>query len=168
MAGGENVYEFRDGNVYLVSPGDESERIHVFENETRFLGLDASGTDIFFKSLDQLVPQDVDTQASFYDARAGGGFAAPAQQQACSGEACHGPVSAPPILPSTPASATTPGEAVAPPPQGPASAKRETPSRATLLARALRACGKKPKAKRAACERQARARYGTRKSKGGR
>ena len=54
----------------------------------RLLGMDQSGTDIFFETVDQLVPQDGDTQVDVYDARIDGGFAMP-QPTVCEGEGCQ-------------------------------------------------------------------------------
>jgi hypothetical protein len=88
----ENVYEYRSGQVYLISPGDEAlpPRQQGGTEETRLFGIDESGQDIFFATDDSLVPQDTDTQASWYDARVEGGFPAPAAPPGCNGEACQG------------------------------------------------------------------------------
>ncbi len=61
--------------------------------------MSSSGEDIFFRTADQLVPQDVDTEADLYDARIGGGFPAPASLlPSCSGDACQGELSPAPVL----------------------------------------------------------------------
>jgi len=67
----ENVYEYSSGNVYLISPADEAAPIHydVRLEESRLLGIDESGDNVFFGTADGLVPQDGDTQQSWYDAR---------------------------------------------------------------------------------------------------
>jgi hypothetical protein len=55
------------------------------------IGTGVSGSDVLFSTADQLIPADTDTQLDFYDARIGGGFAAPAEESICSSsEACHG------------------------------------------------------------------------------
>ena len=59
-----------------------------------------SGRDIFFTTVEGLVPSDTDGLSDIYDARIDGGFPpAPAPRQACSGDACQGPLSNPaPLL----------------------------------------------------------------------
>jgi hypothetical protein len=73
--------------------------------------LDASenGSDVFFLTSGQLVPQDTDSAGDIYDARIGGGFPETGLPPAwCVGDACQGPLSNPaPLL--VPASATFSG-----------------------------------------------------------
>jgi hypothetical protein len=157
-AGLENVYEYRENNVYLISPGDEAEPLVGLEG--RLLGTDESGGDVFFSTTDSLVPQDTNTQASWYDARVGGGFPAPVSPAGCAGEACRGSLSAPPFLPSAGGSETTAGGGNLPPTVSKPAVKPKSLTRAQKLARALRACKKKPKRKRRSCKSQARKRYG--------
>jgi len=111
VAGGENIYEYRAGDVYLVSPGDEGPAAEVNWDvtEQRLGGIDETGSDVFFRSSDSLVPQDTDTQSSFYDAREGGGFPAPPTPAGCTPGSCQGPLSAPPPLPAAGGSAATSG-----------------------------------------------------------
>jgi hypothetical protein len=163
----ENVYEYRAGQVYLISPGDEAMPAHfqAAEEQTRLKGIDESGRDIFFSSVDNLVPQDTDTQSSWYDAREGGGFPGPLTQTECAGEACQGPVGVAPPLPGVGGSAVTaPGENVSPPASTGSSTvvKPKAPeTKAEKLAKALKVCkSKRQKRKRAACEKSTRARYG--------
>jgi hypothetical protein len=109
----ENVYEYRDGDVYLISAGDESAPLD--SNVPRVLGVDESGRDIYFRSTDGLLAQDTDTQSSWYDAREEGGFPAPLTTAGCFGEACQGPLSEPPLLPSSGGTeATSAGDNAAP------------------------------------------------------
>ena len=90
----KNVYEYREGQVYLISDGQD--RNAVFGNgAVRLVGASPSGRDVFFSSADSLVAQDVDTQLDVYDARIGGGFAPPASVS-CQGEGCQGGLSAAP------------------------------------------------------------------------
>jgi hypothetical protein len=160
-AGAESVYEYHsvssiaNGNVYLISDGRNLLSAEKF-------GIDASGSDVFFQTADPLLPQDLDTQFDVYDARSGGGFAAPATSTACEGEACQGPASVQEPL-AAPGSTSVLGSANAlPPPTGPAANPKSKPlSRAERLARALKACKREPRRKRAACERQAKRRYGS-------
>ena len=95
---GNNIYEYHDGNVYLISDG-----LDVYENSSQgsaveLLGTDESGADVFFTSADQLVPQDTDTNIDIYDARIDGGFPAPVLPPECSGDGCQGPLSSAPTL----------------------------------------------------------------------
>ena len=87
-----NIYEYHDGNVYLISDPTEGGAYD------RLLGTDASGADVFFEAGGKLVPQDVTLQKNVFDARIDGGFPAPANPPACSGDGCQGPLSAAPVL----------------------------------------------------------------------
>jgi hypothetical protein len=92
-----NMYEYRDGHVYLISDG----------RDTSAGGgtVSPSGKDIFFETNDSLVPQDADTLGDIYDARVEGGFPAATPAQ-CDGEGCRGAPGAPG------AGAPAPGSAV--------------------------------------------------------
>jgi len=87
-----NVYEYHDGNVFLISDGKD------IGGTVGLVGTDASGRDVFFNTLDKLVPQDTDSNSDIYDARIEGGFPAAVVPVECSGDACQGPLSAPPVL----------------------------------------------------------------------
>jgi hypothetical protein len=133
-----------------------------------FVDASASGNDVFFITAQQLVPKDTDQSVDLYDARVGGGFpVAPAL--ACSGSGCQGLPGAPPTF-ATPASNTFAGVGNFRT-QPPASAPKPPTAaqiRAAKLAKALKACRKKRKKPRIACEKQARKRYGTKPTaKGG-
>jgi hypothetical protein len=106
VPGKENVYEYRAGNVYLLSPSDEAVPTPVAT--LRLLGIDESGRDAFFLTTDALVPQDTDTQTSWYDAREDGGFPAPATPASCTAGTCQGPLPATPVL-ATPGSTALTG-----------------------------------------------------------
>ena len=160
-AGGENIYEYRSGDVYLISPGDEAVPIELSRGKTRLLGSDESGTDVFFTSTDTLVPQDTDTQSNWYDAREDGGFAAPLPQFSCVATNCQGAPTTAPALPGPGGSETAVAGGNRVVPSTAPTAKRKPRSRAQELATALRACAKKkPGRKRTACYAQARRRYG--------
>jgi hypothetical protein len=95
-----DVYEWHGGAVSLVSTGHSptADSLPV---------ITPSGGDIFFNTSDGVLPQDGDGALDIYDARENGGFAlAPIPPGPCAGEACRGPLSAPPGL-SLPGSATT-------------------------------------------------------------
>jgi hypothetical protein len=177
-AGAKSVYEYHsagsitNGSVSLISDGkDISGGIALY-------GVDSSGGDVFFQTADSLVGTDANTGLDLYDARVDGGFPEPVVPVACAGEACQGTQSSSPLfgLPGSlsvagggnlaPAAPLTPTATKAKPTSTPKSL-----TRAQKLADALKACGKRPKKKRAACDVQARKRYGGksgRKSTGGR
>jgi hypothetical protein len=170
LGGSWNVYEYHstvggggtisDGDVYLISDG-------VNRLPVGLAGLDASGDDIFFKTADQLVPQDSDTQYDFYDAGVDGGF--PASSPPAGEEYESAPLVQQLATASGGGGASGSGGAEAAagvpvPVKSRAVALRggETPAemRAQKLARALKACRAKTKPNRKACEAQARRRYG--------
>jgi hypothetical protein len=161
----QNVYEYHQGHVYLISDGADVTVGPEVVSNVHLIGASPSGADAFFMTGNQLVPQDTDTQVDFYDARAGGGFPAPKQAAACKGEECRGPTGPAPSLASPTSVGTPAGGNVGPPAQG-ATPKPRT-NRAAKLAIALKACNKKPRRHRAACRRLALKRYGgTKKAKG--
>ncbi len=156
-----NVYEYEDGHVFLISDGQD---VTVAGNGTgsnvSLISTTASGNDVFFTSGDQLLPQDVDTQQDIYDARVGGGFAVSPQAAECRGETCLGPLASSPSTPGA-GSATQPGGENLPPPPASASRKPTASQLATeRLRAALRSCRRKHSRKlRTACERKAHARF---------
>jgi hypothetical protein len=157
----QNVYEYSGGRVYLISDG----RAVSGNQRTALLGIDGSGRDVFFSIVDPLVSQDSDQLSDVYDARAEGGFPAPAGSAVCKGAECGGPLSGiPSLLP--PGSATFSGPGNPPPPaMAPAvqvKRKAKQLSRPQKLSRALRACRRKPKRERPACVKRAHKRYGAR------
>ena len=95
-----NVYEYHDGDVYLISDGRDISQTphHSQTSDVELVGTDESGADVFFTTVDQLIPQDVDTSLDVYDARIDGGFPAPAVAPECAGEACQGQLSPAPVL----------------------------------------------------------------------
>jgi hypothetical protein len=160
----ENIYEYREGDVYLISPGDEAAPLQP--PEPRLLGTDETGSDVFFFTTDSLVPQHSDTQASWYDARAGGGFPAPVSPAGCVAAACQGPLGATPFLPSAGGSESTAEGNLAPPVSTPVKSRTAAQIKAEKLAKALKACRTKHnKHRRAVCKSQARKRYGASKAK---
>ena len=156
-----NVYEYHDGNVYLVSDGQDTTNVNG-EPAVRLLGTDASGGDVFFKTSDRLVGQDTDDQRDIYDARIEGGFPGPAISAGCSGDPCQGSPAAPPGL-SFAGSASVPGGGnLSPVAPGVVKTTPKRVSRAQQLAKALKACAKKrSRTERARCKARARKRYAT-------
>ncbi len=161
----QNVYEYHDGQVSLISDGkDVSAGAGFPPRGVELLGSDASGSNVFFSTADQLVPQDTDTQLDIYDAHICSSgqpciAAAPQPPPPCEAEACHG---APPGAPAGQAPAsesfTGPPNLTPPPPPKPKTAAQ---IRAEKLAKALKACRTKHnKHKRAVCEKHARKLYG--------
>jgi hypothetical protein len=152
------------GCVYLLSGGQSG-------SASWLIGASASGDDVFVISRAPLVPGDPYDSYAVYDARVGG--VQPPALPACTGTGCQGVPTAPPIF-ATPASVTFDGVGNFPPsvvmagsgkPKSKASTKRKSKAkaksltRAQQLAHALKACRKKRKEDRVACERQARKRY---------
>jgi hypothetical protein len=95
-----NVYEFHDGHVYLISDGRDVSLVEggAGSATVELLGTDASGDDVFFKTNDALVPSDTDEGADVYDARVDGGFPEPEARPQCSGDECQGQLSGAPVL----------------------------------------------------------------------
>src|SRR5581483_10003297 len=146
------------GCVGLISSGTSAE-------ESGFLDASEDGGDVFFLTFSKLQPQDYDNALDVYDAHECTSAApcfpvAVPQPPACStADACRAaPVPQPAIF-GAPSSATFSGAGnVAAGSGGAVTPKSLT--RAQKLAGALKACKRKPKRKRAACKRRARARYG--------
>jgi hypothetical protein len=149
-----NVYEWHEGNVYLISDG---------KNSSGLIGIDASGADIFFVTPDELVPQDTDEDVDVYDARVNGGFPEPTPTPSCSGEACQGAPTTP-LAPSSPGSTGAPavGNLIPSLVVTPKKTTVKSLTRAQKLAMALTQCRKdKSKSKRKGCEASAKAKYGS-------
>ncbi len=91
--GQRDVYEYRDGEVRLISPGSGP-------FNARLADASADGSDVFFATRQGLVGQDLDGELDLYDARLGGGLASqsPAAPLACAGEDCRAPAPAPVVL----------------------------------------------------------------------
>ncbi len=142
----------RDGGcVYLISTGQSAQPSY-------FGDASADGDDVFFFTRQSLVGQDRDLNVDVYDARVDGGIAAqnpPPAPEPCADETCRGPSDASPVF-GVPASATiTGGGDLLPAP----AAKTKPLTRAQKLARALKACRKKPRKRRGGCEARARKQY---------
>jgi hypothetical protein len=72
-----DVYEWKLGQQpYLLSSGKGQLPSFLY-------GMAPSGSDVFFTTTERLVPQDVSTILSIYDAREGGGFPAAKAEQPC-------------------------------------------------------------------------------------
>ncbi|MGN6371548.1 MAG: hypothetical protein ACTHM1_00935 [Solirubrobacteraceae bacterium] len=155
--GVRDAYEWENGTRYLISSG-------VSTYESFFGDNSPSGNDVFFSTLEGLLPGDNDEGYDVYDARIPRpGDQLPPSAVPCEGAVCQGPPSVPQLL-STPASAAFEGAGqVSPTP--PAHAATKSLARKQRLARALKACRHIKKGrKRARCVRQARRRYGAKAS----
>lgn len=130
-----NAYEWHkepgwgEGRVSLVSNGHDEEPVggQPIGGQRSEVVITPSGRDIFFRTVQGLVPQDTDGAVDVYDARLGAGFPpAPVQRRECWGEACRGPLTnpAPLLVPGSVLQA--PGEGFAAPAPATAAAKKAT------------------------------------------
>jgi hypothetical protein len=157
-----HVYEWREGNTYLISPpGAEATDAHYLENS-------ADGTNVYFSTTQQILRSDSNGGwANIWDARVDGGFSEAPAANPCAQNEC--PVAVPVAI-GPPSSMTFSGPGEAPPsPSTPAASplaatKPKPLTRAEMLAKALKACRAKRhgKRRRVACESKARQRYGAR------
>lgn len=166
--GKEDVYEFEpadvgscelpSGCVSLMSSGTSSE-------ESAFLDASSDGSDVFFLTAAKLAPQDVDDSLDLYDAHvcSAGAPCPPALASTpppCgTADSCRAAPGPQVDLTAVPASATLAGAGNLQPPAGKPPVKKP-PTRAQRLAKALTACQKKPRKKRAACRKNAHKRFG--------
>jgi hypothetical protein len=144
------------GCVALISAGDS-------DQESIFMDASETGDDVFILTAEKLSSEDVDENFDVYDAHVCSAASPCRAPQAgvppCSaGESCRAAPTPQPPLTGAPASAglSGPGNVAG----SSVLATKTTLTRPQLLARALHACRKGPKRKRAACERRARKRYG--------
>jgi hypothetical protein len=101
----QDVYEYVDGFAQLITPGTGDTRSQAHNefvlqfNLSGLMGVSADGTDVYFSTNQTLVSQDRNGLfLKFYDARAGGGFPAPAPPPPCAAaDECHGASSLPPL-----------------------------------------------------------------------
>jgi hypothetical protein len=141
-----DVYEWHNGVISLISSGTSSQ-------EAVLAGASATGSDVFFMTHSQLVPQDTDTSDDIYDARIDGGFAPPVETAACLGDTCLSPSVAP--NDSTPATSVPgPGNPVpllaTPKPKAKPKAKRCAKGRVRRKRRCVKRRGNGKSAGRAA------------------
>jgi hypothetical protein len=177
--GKEDVYEYEpaatgsctlsSGCVGLISSGTSSEE-SAFIDASRTGPGGSEGEDVFFMTAAKLAPQDTDDALDVYDAHVcSASVPCPSQAvdgpPACTDAAtCRAAPAPQPDVFGAPASATFsgPGNQASAPPLAPvfAPAPAKPLTRAQKLTKALQACRRKHGSKRAACERQARKRYG--------
>ncbi len=167
-----NVYEWEaDGSGSCQSSADNSGCLYLISDgsgssNSYFADASESANDVFFETATSLVGQDGDNYEDLYDARVDGGFASqdkPVVAPACTSvEGCLSPLSEPPAQLSV-ASAELHGSGnLVTPPEAPTTAVKKTAAqiRAEKLTKALKACKKKPKKKRAQCQKQANKSFG--------
>jgi DNA-binding beta-propeller fold protein YncE len=158
--------EGADGCVGLISAGTSSE-------ESAFMDASETGGDVFFITESKLAPQDVDTSLDLYDAHecATASPCAPptalAPPPCTTGDACKAAPTPQPAIFGAPSSETFSGAGNVVPSTAAPSVTQKSVSQTRKLAKALKACSKKPKRSRAACKRRARKRYGATKSRVG-
>ncbi len=154
----------------------------IFGNDGRFgfAMIDASGTDVFFQSLQSLVASDSNTGEDTYDARMDGGFPEPAPPVGCEGEGCQGARSSLPLFGSPGSVGAKAGGNLPPAPLPPVKAKAKVKplTRAQKLHKALKKCDRdRSRKKRASCTKAAHRKYapkkratkaGARRGRGGR
>jgi DNA-binding beta-propeller fold protein YncE len=168
----QDVYEYEadgvgscvrvDGCVSLISSGEG-------ETSAEFVDATPSGGDAFFTTRSQMVPQDPDDLIDLYDAREPhvpgervGSVPEATGQECSSSDECRTSASSSPPSGGTPLSSTLSGVGNLVPPSVPlpSVAQSSLPTRAQLLARALKVCQKqRGKKKRATCAAKARKRY---------
>ena len=141
------------GCVFLISNGRS-------QDDSSFVDSSDTGNDAFIVTRAQLLAQDGNEQLDLYDARVNGRVEETAKAP-CDGEACKGTPNpgAGPSASSGSSAFNGPGNLVpviAPKPV----VRARSLTRAQKLTNALKACAKKPKAKRQACRTLARKRYG--------
>ncbi len=112
-----NVYEYRTGNVYLLSDGRDVSVVNGSPSVS-LVGSDPSGDDVFFWTSDPLISADGNTQQDLYDARVEGGFPTPLEPADCR-EACQGALAGTPTLVAPGGSAVQAAEAGVPATSGP-------------------------------------------------
>ncbi len=137
------------GCQYLISDGRDTADATLGD-------VSPDGANVFFTTWDSLTQEDRDLNRDVYDARIGGGFSRPETSVPCSADGCQGPASQGPsrIVPGS--GVQSAGENV---PAGTTPIAHPKLSRGQLLARALRACARRPKRVRARCVAAAHRKY---------
>jgi hypothetical protein len=126
----EDVYEYDEGSVNLISSGQST-------RGDRLDFISPSGEDVFFQTFDRLVPKDADSQEDTYDARVDGGFPEPLPPPSCQADACQGSLSGAPVLLSPGSEFQAGGENVTAPTGGtPEAATKVTKPKAKAKAKA--------------------------------
>jgi hypothetical protein len=123
-AGLANAYEWHEGSVSLVSGGSATRAVED-------VVISSAGGDVFFTTTQGLVPQDTDGQVDVYDARASSDFPLPpVEAEACSGDACQGPLTNPAPLLVPGSVVQSAGDNLPPPAKAKVKKKVKVPKRA--------------------------------------
>jgi hypothetical protein len=165
-----DVYEYEPGGAGSCAAGGGCVALlsgGTGPDESAFVDASVSGDDVFFVTTERLVTQDVGTAYAMYDAHVCSAEApcpsssAVASPPCTTAESCRAAVLPQPGVFGAPPSATFNGAGnLAPTPAATVKPRAKPLTRAQKLAKTLKACGEKPKRKRAACRQQARKRYG--------
>jgi hypothetical protein len=91
--GKQDVYEYGGGALHLITTA-------ASPDDSLFLDASTDGSNVFFTTSQQLLPQDTDGAMDIYDARVNGGFPVTAPPPVCSGEGCKPPQSPVPPVPT--------------------------------------------------------------------
>jgi hypothetical protein len=115
----DDVYEWENGRIYLISSGQGTVG-------STFVGASSDGSDVFIKTTDHLAPQDIENSTEIYDARVDGGFPYTPPSSGCDSGQCQGPQTPAPVF-GAPASATFVGLGNPPQPAAVPVAKAKRP-----------------------------------------
>lgn len=90
---GYDVYEWREGELSLITPGDPA------SEDALYKGNSADGKNLYFVTRQALTWQDTDVVADVYTARVGGGIPEPLAPPACAvlADACQGALETAPV-----------------------------------------------------------------------
>ena len=152
------------GCVGLISSGTSRQ-------ESVLMDSSVSGDDVFFLTAASLVPEDKDSAFDVYDAHVCSSASpcvspqAPPEPPCETTLSCRAPSSGTPAFAAPPTAGLSGAGNLTPPAPATVKTKTKPLTRAQKLAAALKACRKKPKKKRATCERQVRKTYGASKTK---
>ncbi len=138
---GGDVCERPGGCLALISTGQSEEFSYLF-------GMSADGEDVFIFTREELAGADISASFSLYDARVLGGIPDPPAPAPCEGDACQGPGSVPPLLPTPATTGTGNGNEEAKPPRRCAKGKHRVKGRCVPKKHRKRS-SKKQKAKHA-------------------
>jgi hypothetical protein len=146
-----------EGCIGLISSGTSPA-------ESVFLDASESGNDVFFLTASNLAATDIDGAFDVYDAHVCSpeSLCSPtpsAPPPACVGDACQSPAAAPEDPTPGSLSFQGPGNIVPALAEKPKTTSKKL-TRAQKLTVALKTCKKKPKKRRAVCQKQAKKRYG--------
>ncbi len=128
----QNVYEYENGEVHLISPGDS-------DYPATLIAGSASGEDVFFIDRGELVTHGSGLLPAIYDARVGA--IEPASAQECNGEDCQGAPSVAPVFGSPSSTALS----------GSGNLTLPAPVTAKPVTKKIVKCGKGKKLKRGKC-----------------